>query len=305
MLRDGQVREDYVICYEKDGKNTMLRFTLVYVPSPHALPVLMQVDPFSTNPLFISRVMSYNADERFPMYDFALRGFAAVNVEVGYLSYDDIRRCRLDMLSLYPPQKGNGWSTISVWAWGMSRVVDFIYSDSRFDGKRIIIEGFSRAGKTALWAAAQDERIAGVFACNSGCMGSALHRGKTGERISDITRKYPYWSCDNFKKYADREEELPMDQHMLLALIAPRPLYVTSASEDDWSCPEKEFEACVLADEVYRALGTAGLESHVFPPPEVPLDRGRIGYHIRRGQHSLRTYDWDRVIPFMRRELGI
>lgn len=268
----------------------------------------MQVDPFANNPLFVALVKNFDSkgkrDERFPMYHFADQGIAAINVEVDTLSFDDPVKSKFGMLELYPPQGDNGWCALSVWSWAMSKIVDFIYADERFDTKKIIIAGCSRAGKTALWAAAQDERITGVFASVSGCCGSAMHRGKTGERIASIVKEFPHWSCNKLKEYGNREEDLPMDQHMLLALIAPRPLYITSASEDDWACPKKEFESCVLASEAYINLGKKGLSCFDFPKVNAPITGGSLAYHLRDGAHGCKTYDWEQVIPFMRRELS-
>lgn len=307
-LKSGHVKESYGYFFQKGKNIACLKFDLVIREADKKQPVIMQVDPFANNPLFVSHIQNLDPkaklDERFPMYDFADQGIAAINVDVGSLSFDDPVKSNFGMLELYPSQGDNGWCALGVWAWAMSRVVDFIYSDPRFDTTRIIIAGCSRAGKTALWAAAQDERITGVFASVSGCCGSAMHRGKTGERIASIVKEFPHWSCKKFKEYGDREEDLPMDQHMLLALIAPRPLYITSASEDDWACPRKEFESCVLASAVYMDLGKSGLSSFDFPEVNSPISEGSIGYHLRKGEHGCKAYDWENVIPFMRRELN-
>ena len=307
-LKSGRVKESYGYFFQKDKNIACLKFDLVLRESEKKLPVIMQVDPFANNPLFVSFIKNFNPkaklDERFPMYDFADEGIAAINVDVGSLAFDDPVKSNFGMLELYPPEGDNGWCALGVWAWAMSRVVDFIYSDKRFDTSKIIIAGCSRAGKTALWAAAQDERITGVFASVSGCCGSAMHRGKTGERIASIVKEFPHWSCKKLKEYGEREEDLPLAQHMLLALIAPRPLYITSASEDDWACPKKEFESCVLASEAYTNLGKPGLSSFEFPKVNSPIKEGTIAYHLREGEHGCKTYDWENVLPFMRRELN-
>ncbi len=311
-LKSGHVKESYAYYFQK-GKNVAnLKFDLVLKKSSKEsnkkLPVIMQVDPFANNPLFVSLIKDFapkaKLEERFPMYDFADQGIAAINVDVGSLAFDDPIKSNFGMLELYPPQRDNGWCALGVWAWAMSKVVDFIYADGRFDTNRIIIAGCSRAGKTSLWAAAQDERITGVFASVSGCCGCAMHRGKTGEKIASIVKEFPHWSCQKLKEYGGREEDLPMDQHMLLALIAPRPLYITSASEDDWACPPKEFESCVLASEAYENLGKKGLSSFDFPAVNTPITGGSLAYHLRKGEHGCKIYDWQQVIPFMRRELN-
>lgn len=197
----------------------------------------------------------------------------------------------------------NAWGTIAAWAWGASRALDALEREPMIDAARVALVGHSRGGKTALWAGALDERFAMVVSNNSGSTGAALARGKVGERIDVISSVFTHWFCANYRSYSHRETELPVDQHMLLALIAPRLLYVASASEDEWADPQSEFRATVLAEEAYRLHGFTGLGTQTFPPADTPVFGDKIGYHVRTGGHALTAYDWTCFLDFADRNL--
>lgn len=182
-------------------------------------------------------------------------------------------------------EPGDGdWGMIGSWAWGMSRMVDYLETNKNVDAKRIIGIGFSRVGKASLWAGAQDERFAMVVSNESGGGGAALFKRIYGEAVANLTGGL--WLCRNFRKYADREEDLPVDQHELLALIAPRPLLIMSATEDSWADPKGEFLSGVAADPVYRLLGTDGIAQKEWPAPGKLVD-STIGYYLRAGRHDV------------------
>jgi hypothetical protein len=196
------------------------------------------------------------------------------------------------------PKPGE-WGTISAWAWGISRIIDYLESDRLVDAKRIAVFGHSRLGKTVLWASALDERIAAVFSSCAGEMGSALARRDWGETVDDMAQNFPWQFGGNFQKWPGRWTEMPVDAHMLIALSAPRPVFITGGTTDQWADPVGEFLAQVAAGPVYRLLGKKDLGVSQLPPLDTPLTSGDLGYHYHTGGHIATAEDWKAFLQFL------
>lgn len=197
-----------------------------------------------------------------------------------------------------PGERGpHEWGTIMAWAWGLSRAVDWLVEQPGLDPGRIATLGHSRMGKAALLAAAFDERIAMAIASQAGCGGSAPSRGTLGESIKDINTNFPHWFCTAFRQFNDHPKKLPVDQHLLVALCAPRPVLFCDAEDDQWANPAGQFEVLKAAEPVYRWLGAGGLKSTGMPKPGV-LSVGAMGYFIRPGIHAMTPVDWDAYLDF-------
>jgi hypothetical protein len=197
------------------------------------------------------------------------------------------------------------WGAIAAWAWGLSRVVDYFETDHDVDAKRVAITGGSRLGKTVLWAGVNDPRIALVIACSSGEGGAALARRNYGETIAHLVAptRYPYQFAANYQKYAAHPEDMPMDTHMLVAAMAPRPLLLhTAANGDNWSDPKGEYLAAIAATPAYQLLGKKGLDR---TPQQEPVTSELVGddlaFYLNNGGHA--ALNWDVALPFLTKHL--
>lgn len=201
--------------------------------------------------------------------------------------------------TLYPElqQRQDNFGTIAAWAWALSRGMDYLETDKDIDAKRVAVFGFSRLGKAALWAGATDQRFAAVLSNESGAGGGKQFRRGVGEDINRLCTVFPHWFARNLGKYKGKDTELPFDQHFVLALIAPRPVYLATAENDKNADPPGEFATAQAADAVYRFLGTNGFPNGPFPALNQPLT-GQIGFHIRPGGHDVKMFDWIQFLNF-------
>lgn len=241
-------------------------------------------------------------DDFWPAESIVARGYVAATFLNSELSIDKDLNFNNGVHKAFDNYDGerpdDAWATIAAWAWGASRALDYFQTDPAIDASKFAVVGHSRGGKTALWAGATDQRFALTISNNSGCTGAALARRKAGERVARINKSFPHWFCGNYKNFDGKENELPIDQHQLVALMAPRAVYVASASKDDWADPEGEFLAAAYAGPVYELFGLKGLETMEMPVTDQPIQLGHIGYHLRTGKHDLSQYDWEQYLNF-------
>ena len=289
----------------RNGKMQTMHLKL-YLPKDAAEPVPVFV---LTSHRDVEKVTADIENRFFPVEQIVGKGYAAAIFDVEYVSPDDPDRYAHRVLDeLYPEQEAmpNGMKGLSAWAWGAMRVMDYLEKDPDVDAGRAGVIGHSRGGKAALWTGANDTRWAITVSNESGCGGAALSKRMIGETVNRINTSFPYWFSDNFKNYNDKEEQLPLDQHQLIASIAPRAVYVGSSKDDTWADPKGEFLSLQIGARVYSEIYGIPLEfPEAFKLEVQTIHQKNVGYHLREGEHDLTAYDWGKVLDFADMQYGL
>ncbi len=305
IMNGRAVRKTVEVEAERNGRHFIFCFVVFVPKSRGKVPVFLTICNRGIKDSDPSRGF---LSSFWPVESMIARGYAAAAFRTQEVVPDYNEGFRTGFYRLFPEYAGarpsDCFGAIGAWAWAVSRMVDYVEEDESLDNTKIAVVGHSRGGKAALWTAAQDRRIAMVAASCAGNTGDALSRGNTGEKIEDITKKFGYWFCPRYASYARREKELPVDQHMLLGLIAPRLLYTSARTRDEWADPEGQYECCLRAGEAYRLYGKRGLiEPAQFLLPDTPVFGDGIGHHRKTGSHDLDEYDWNCYMDFADRNL--
>ena len=306
FMKGKATRKDVKIHLSNKNGRMSIHF-LVFVPNNAVKPVPAffkhSFNNTQSNDFNASALRPGKLRNGWPLGEFFDRGygFCAVYHE-DLVRHNEVEFLRSIHKLFYPKgqsfPKAHEWGVLSACAWGAMRGMDYLETDDDIDHTRIAIMGHSKMGKATLWTAAQDERFALAISAQSGCAGAALWRRKSGETLKKMVTRFPYWLCRNAWKFVEQEDDLPVDQHMLLACIAPRPVYVHSGVEDTWADPRGEYLSAYHAGEVYRLLGKKALESEESPEVGKAIIESQVGYHIRKGGHSIEKYDWERFLEF-------
>lgn len=305
-----------------DGSATAKEVDIIITQNGNSLPIRLNllIPNDIEKPVPVTLLMNHRGPENmditretkedfWPAETILQRGYAAAIFHVGDVADDDPETYTEDVLeTLYPEQIGqeDGMMALSAWGWGAMRIMDYFETDDDIDHTKSMLVGHSRGGKSALWTGANDERWAIVVANESGAVGAAISKRKFGETVEIINNGFPYWFTPNFEEFNQNESEMPFDQHMLLATIAPRGVYITAAEDDEWADPKGMYESLLHASEVYEKIyGISVPLNELMPAINNPTDNPYAAYHIRDGEHDLKLYDWVQFLNFADRHFHI
>ena len=292
------ILKQVVIRIEAGGKSLDIHLTL-FVPADieKPVPAFLVINNRDTSNIDPTRKRK---SEFWPAEEIIARGYAAAAFNNADIDPDNFDNFQNGIHGLLDGEKRepDSWGTIAAWAWGASKCMDYLEKDKDIDNKKVAVVGHSRGGKTALWAGAEDQRFALVISNESGCGGAALARRRYGETVARINASFPHWFCSNYKKWADNEDKMPVDMHMLLSLIAPRALYVDCADEDLWGDPHGSYLALLNAVPVFKLFEGKTSLTEQMPPLNKPVTSMNIGFHIRDGVHNMLLKDWNWFMDF-------
>jgi hypothetical protein len=277
------------------------RFELtLFLPNARQAPVPVFL-LLNNRPVSNTDPTRHEKSDFWPAEQVIARGFGIAAIQTNELAPDDKERFRDGVIRLFESDASGPsptWAALAAWAWGARRAMDYFETDPRVDAQHIAIVGHSRAGKAALWAGAEDERFSLVVSNESGEGGAALTRRQFGETLARLSETFPHWFVKSYASFAGRVDALPVDQHMLIALMAPRAVYVASADEDLWADPRGEFLSLAHASPVFSLWGDPPIATEDMPALNQPRIVGRRGYHVRGGGHNLTRYDWQSFMDF-------
>ncbi len=309
---DGTAVRKHIVGKIGDGPDGPKVNVHLYLPAKAIapMPVLLhltflghQPAGSATNPTAATDAARPRFSETGPLADILARGYGYATFRYTEIEGDSrtnnlsvVRKLALPVSQTAPG--ADEWGTVSAWSWGASRVLDYLETDRAVDAKRVALVGHSRLGKTVLWAGARDPRFALVFSSCSGEMGAALARRDYGETVDDMAANFPWQFAGNFQKYSGHWNDMPVDAHLLIALSAPRPVFITGGTQDQWADPRGEFLAEVAAGSVYRLLGKKDLGTTEIPPLDTPLITGSLGFHYHTGGHTITPADWKAFLDF-------
>jgi hypothetical protein len=281
------------------GTKSLVIYLSVYTPNnaKKPVPLFLLMDNWTDE----TQVPKWKKPEEFwPVKEAIERGYGMAEFgssDIDPDNYDDFNNGIHGILDK-TPRRDDAWGTLAAWAWGASRCLDYLMTDRDVAGDKVAVVGFSRGGKSVLWAGAEDQRFAMVISNESGAGGSALARRRFGETVARLNTSFPHWYCTNYKKFSNNEDAMPVDMHMLLALIAPRALYIDCADEDLWGDPRGSYLSLYNALPVYNLTGNKAEISEAMPPLNKQVISGNVGFHIRDGAHNMLLKDWNFFMDF-------
>ena len=300
----GKAVRKHIVLHFGEGERAVALNVSVFVPAGATKPVPVVLQLLFSNPPGIPQLAKMPFNDAVPAEEILARGYAYAAFRYTEAQADNAKTHEGGVQALAyaagqtRPAPGE-WGAIATWSWITSRVLDYVETDTALDAKRVLLVGHSRLGKTALWAGARDARFEAVFASCSGEMGASLARRDYGESLDDVAANFPWWLVSTFPKYAGRWSELPVDSHLVIALNAPRPIFVTGGTEDQWADPHGEFLALVAAGPVYRLLGKGDVGATTLPALDTPLLSGALGFHYHTGGHVITQADWAAFFAFV------